>query len=236
MPKNNDNSKTKSRSKTPLEFKIEGFSAVKEKNLQNISKNLSHKFFSEQLAKKTATALPILALVGAGAFLAASVAIPTLPVIIKPFLSNEDEKKAWKRFNLRYLKRTLDRLEKRQLVRFETLKNGETIVKITKEGQTKLLRLTLNEVEVKKPKFWNGDWYLVSYDIPECLKEQRQILLEYLQLWNFYPLHESMYLHAYPCEKEINFLREYLGIGESVRLFVVRKIENDQLFRAFFGV
>jgi len=41
---------------------------------------------------------------------------------------------------------------------------------------------------------------------------------------------------AYPCIKEVAFLREYLGIGEMVRLFDVGKIENDQNFRDFFGV
>lgn len=204
--------------------------------LKDIARSLSRKIMVDELANKAAPALPVLALVGAGAFLAASVAIPTLPQVLKPFLSGREDKRAWKRYNLDHLKRTLNRLEKRQLIRFEKLKNGEQIVTITKAGQTKLLRLALNETTINKPAIWSGDWYLISYDIPEILKDRREALKEYLRMWNFYPLHESMFLHAYPCLKEVDFLREYLGIGEHVRVFVVRKIENDHEFREFFGI
>lgn len=204
--------------------------------LKDIAKSLSRKITVDALTKKVAPALPILALVGAGAFLTASIAIPALPLVLKPFLNNGEDKRAWKRYNLDHLKRTLDRLEKRQLVNFDVSKNGEQIVTITKAGQTKLLRLALNETAIDKPKLWNGDWYLVSYDVPEDFKDKRQLLKEYLKAWGLYPLHESMYLHAYPCLKQVDFLREYLGIGQYVRVFVVRKIENDQVFREFFGV
>jgi DNA-binding transcriptional regulator PaaX len=77
---------------------------------------------------------------------------------------------------------------------------------------------------------------LVSYDIPGNLKALRKTFREYLCLWGFFPLHESVLLHAYPCEKQVEFLREYLGVGEYVRIFMVSKIENDRLFRDFFGI
>jgi DNA-binding PadR family transcriptional regulator len=239
---NSDNSKGKD-SKKP---KNKPFEATAGQNnskagltspyLKEIAQSLSRRVTVEQLAQKVAPTLPILALVGAGAFLAASIAVPTLPQVFKLFLNDQGDEKAWKRFNLRHLKRTLDRLEKRQLIKYCQAEGGQQTIVITQAGQAKLLRTALNETTIEKPKMWGGDWYLISYDIPEDYKERREALKEHLKLWNFYPLHESMYLHAYPCLKQVEFLREYLGIGEFVRVFVVRKIENDQQFRDFFGV
>ncbi|MGB9911012.1 MAG: hypothetical protein ACPLKP_00155 [Microgenomates group bacterium] len=65
---------------------------------------------------------------------------------------------------------------------------------------------------------------------------QRKIFQFYLRKLGFFPLHQSLFLHAYPCEKEIEFLRSLLGIDKYVRIFVVSKIENDKPFKEFFDI
>ena len=199
-----------------------------------LAKVLTKQIDKEIFEKKYAKVADVLALVGAGAFLAASVAIPNLPRALRPFL-NSDEKRAWKRFNIPYLKRALERLEEQKLVETET-KKGYQIIKITDRGRRRILKYALDKLEIKKPRPWDGKWRLISYDIPSDWKGRRTAFRDYLKAWGFYPLHESVYLHAYPCEKEVEFLREYLGVGKFVRIFIVEKIENDDLFRDFFGV
>lgn len=207
---------------------------AEESYIKEISQSLSKQIDQEIFRKRYANAAAILKLVGMGAFLAASVAIPNLPRILKPFLQ-ENEHDVWKRFNIPYLKRTLKRLEKQKLVAIREDEKYQ-IVEITDAGRRRILKCALDELTIEKPKFWDNKWRLVSYDIPSNLKRLRQIFRGYLSLWNFYPLHESVFLHAYPCTKQVIFLREYLGIGEYVRIFQVSKIENDAPFRKFFGV
>lgn len=204
---------------------------------ENISKTLAKQIDSELFYNKYAKVADVLKLVGAGVFLAASVAIPNLPKALKPFLEGQrkNEYEAWKRFNIPYLKRTLERLENQKLVEI-TVENGVQVVKISSCGRKRILKYALDELAVEKPKIWNGKWTLVSYDIPNKLKKQREILQEYLRAWGFYPFHESVFLHAFPCGKQTLFLREYLGIGKYVRVLSVSKIENDKAFRDFFGV
>jgi len=201
----------------------------------DIAKMLSKKIDQEVFERKYAPTKEILKLVGAGVFLAASIAIPNLPLVLKPFLSNDKEFEAWKRFNIPYLKRTLYRLEKQRCVEIGE-KDGAQVVSITDRGKKRILKFVFDELEVDKPKSWDRKWRLVSYDIPASLKNVRNIVREYLKAWGFYSLHESVFLHAYPCEKQVEFLREYLGIAEFVRIFRVAEIENDKLFRDFFGV
>lgn len=213
---------------------------AKEKTMAEIDKLarvLSKQIDTEIFERKYAPAREVLLLVGAGAFLVASVAIPNLPRALKPFL---DEKRkgdlnVYKRFNIPYLKRTLERLRRQKLVEVSS-KDGQQVVKITEAGRQKVLRYALDALAIKKPKHWDGKWYLVSYDVPEDLKSVRNSLSDYFKAWGFFPLQKSVYLHAYPVQEAVEFLREYLGVGEHVRIFTVSKIENDKVFREFFGV
>lgn len=193
-------------------------------------KQIDKRIFEEKSAK----IVEVLKLVGAGFFLAASFAAPNLPKMLAPFFK-PDEKEAWKRFNIPYLKRVLYRLEKQKLVEITT-ENGEEIVKITEMGRVKILKSALNELSLEKPVIWDGNWWIVIYDIPKKFRIKRDIFRSYLGVWRFYPLQESVFIHAYPCRQQIEFLRDYLGIGEFVRILKVSKIENDENFRQFFDV
>lgn len=205
-----------------------------EVQIDYLAKTLAKQIDKEIFDKKYAKVADVLALVGAGAFLAASVAIPNLPRALKLFY-NPQANEAWKRFNTPYLKRVLKRLEEQKLVETETKKDYQ-IVKITNAGRRRILKYSLGELEIKKPKSWDRKWHLVSYDIPTDKHSRRDTFRAYLEAWGFYPLHESVFLHAYPCEKEVEFLREYFGVGKFVRIFTVEKIEDDKPFREFFGV
>ena len=210
-------------------------SGIKDSLIEEISKSLAKQVNREIFDKKYASAKIVLKLVGAGIFLAASIAMPNLPLALKPFLVKENDYESWKRFNIPYLKRTLRRLEKQRLV--EIGEEDETqVVKITNAGKRKILKFAIDELKIDKPKIWDGKWTMISYDIPKDQEGVRKIFREYLKIWRFYPFHESLFLHAYPCEKQVEFLREYLGIGEHVRIIHVYKIENDKLFKDFFDI
>ncbi len=208
-----------------------------EEEIATLCQSLLQKIDRQERSEKYAKVALVLKLVGAGAFIAASFAFPALPMVLKPFLNpnHHSDDPSWKRFNLGLLKRTLARLEQAKLV--EISKEGDAeIITLTQNGKRRVLKFALDEITLEKPAHWDETWCLVSYDIPRHLDHLRAYFREYLRAWRFYPLHESMYLHAYPCTKELVFLREYLGIGKYVRIFRVAAIENDQIFRDFFDV
>lgn len=210
-------------------------SKTSEAYIEQIAKTLAKQIDKKIFERKYAPVGEVLKLVAAGVFLAASFAMPNFPLVLKPFLKKDNEYEVWKRFNIPYLKRTIKRLEKQKLVEIKEKENIQ-VVEITNAGRKRILKYAIDGISIQKPKLWDGKWRLVSYDIPHTLKPVREILREFFRAWRFYPLHESVYLHAYPCEKEIEFLREYLRIGEYVRIFQVSKIENDKPFRDFFDV
>lgn len=100
----------------------------------------------------------------------------------------------------------------------------------------RILKYALDKLEIRKPVIWDNKWRLVSFDIPETHKSFRELFTSYLKAWGFYKYHNSVYLHAYPCEKEVDFIREYLRISKWVCIIIADKIENDHPFKHYFGL
>lgn len=168
--------------------------------IDKISEVLAKQIDKEIFKQRYGKVADVLKLVGAGFLLAGSVVAPNLSRAFAPFF-RDDEYEAWKRFNIPYLKRTLARLEKQKLVEIGEEK-GVQVVRITENGKKRVLRYALDELAVEKPEIWNGTWWLISYDLPKNFINQREILRDYLRAWGFYPLHKSVFLHAYPCYNE----------------------------------
>ena len=204
-------------------------------SINDLSRTLLKDVFINKAEEVWTNAESVLKLVGMGAFLAAAIVTPNITRVFKPLSYDPKEKDVWKRFNIPYLKRKLKRLERQKLVVIKNV-GGETQIEITNSGQKRILKFALEKLAVKKPKVWSGHWYLVSYDVPNSLSHLRAVIREYFRAWGFYPIQESVYLHAYPCEQVIAFFREYLGIADCVRIFQVSKIEDDAEFRKYFDI
>ena len=87
--------KSKKRKK---KIRIEHFatSPINESLILDIAKNLSRQIDKKDFEKKYTPVKNVLKLVGAGVFLAASLAMPNLPMALKPFIDNQDEYEIWK--------------------------------------------------------------------------------------------------------------------------------------------
>lgn len=177
----------------------------------------------------------VLLLLARGSMLAAALAAPGAAKFLSVFDEDNVDWQEWKLFNKRYLRRTIRKLEQQKLVEIEE-KGDKAIVKLTQSGQKRVLEFGLESLVIRKPEKWDGRWTLVFYDVVHGRKAVRERLRHYLLSAGFYQLQESVYLHAYPCEKEVEFLRHLLDVAGEVRIIFADKIENDQLFRDYFGV
>lgn len=63
--------------------------------------------------------------------------------------------------------------------------------KLTKEGWKKLKGAL---PECKKPSQWNGEWYIVTFDIPESCRRKRDALREKLEKLGFGRLQNSVWI------------------------------------------
>ncbi|MDO8487133.1 MAG: hypothetical protein Q7S45_02495 [Candidatus Curtissbacteria bacterium] len=176
----------------------------------------------------------VLILLGAGTFLAVSLVFPVLPLVAKPFLkSREEDDLEWKKFNLWRLRALLARMKLQKLVEIASTSEGP-VVKITEKGKKKVLNFRLGEMKLKES--WDGKWRVVMYDVPRQKKREADFLRLLLKKMKFLVLQKSVYLTPYPCEDEIEYLRQMLGLADDIKILKVARIENDSVYRDYFGI
>lgn len=178
----------------------------------------------------------VLLLLGAGAFLGASLIMPGLPVVLKPFLDEKRKKEEneWKKFNTWRLKQVLKRMHDQKLVEIAENRDGY-IVKISENGKKKLLRYNLDEMKLDDKK-WDRKWRIVVYDIVTGKRAEREFFRKTLKQLKFLRLQKSIYLTPYKCQNEIEYVRQVCNIGNEVLVLTVSGIENEKAYREYFGL
>lgn len=187
------------------------------------------------------TVKDVLMILGVTSFVTASLIFPVLPMAAKPLLDYQRKKqkekkfKEWEQFNQARLRTLLKRLYKQKTVDFQEV-DGQTVITLTNQGHKKVLSYRLAEIMINKPKKWDGKWRVIIYDIKKEKKILRDIFRRFLQKMQFLQLQKSVYLTPYPCDKEIEYLREYYGLGEEVLYLIVQKLENEDIYKHYFAI
>ncbi len=154
------------------------------------------------------------------------------PGAIRMF-KNKTDYNSWRKFHGPLLRRNIKNLKRKGLVEFRQ-ENGQTVVKITSEGKTELLKFDLDRLEIKRMKTWDRQWRIVIFDIPNDKRELREIFREKLKNMGFYQFQESVFIIPFPCEQEIQYLREIYEIPNEVKLILAKRVENDSDLRRIY--
>ena len=185
--------------------------------------------------KKLAPVKAVLSLLGTGAAISAAILVPNSGRVIAPMIRNHHDWDQWKHFNPSYLRRTLRRLREQKHVEVAT-ENGQEVLRLTSGGKRKILRYSLDSLTIDKPTGWDRKWRLVLYDVPKKSKKLGDVIRGTLGSLGFYGIQESVYIYPYPCFKQIEFLREYYGLGDHVQYMLVDHIENDTAYKTYFNL
>ncbi|MGB9743289.1 MAG: hypothetical protein ACPLW9_01070 [Minisyncoccales bacterium] len=126
------------------------------------------------------------------------------------------------------------------------LKNGFIIIErrgkqiyisLSEKGKAKAGWLQIDDLEIKKPKKWDGKWRVLIFDISQMKKIHREALRGKLKELGFHLLQKSVWIHPFDCETEIELLREFFGLSsEEMRLIVAENIGPEEKFKKLFKV
>lgn len=132
-------------------------------------------------------------------------------------------------------RRVLDYMERRELIIWQELPDGQISVRLTKQGRNRAQKVNFDAMSISKPKKWDGRWRLVMFDIPEDIRKARSALSVKLKLLGFYQLQKSAWAHAYPCEQELELIRQVFRIPASCIIYAeITKIDRPYgLYRHF---
>ncbi len=115
-----------------------------------------------------------------------------------------------------------------------TESRGGYAVTLSDRGKTEILRYDVHDLEVPTQTHWDGMWRMVIFDIPSGEEHVRAAFRDHLKSIGFYQMQKSVYVYPYPCDKQIQFLREVYGIPHFVKIATICSLENDEDLRKIF--
>jgi len=145
--------------------------------------------------------------------------------------------KEWKEINRDSLRRAIKSLYESKMVDMKYNKKTDIIsVILSEEGKNRILTYDIENMEIKKPKVWDGNWRVVLFDIPEVFRKRRDSLRFHLKKLGFFEYQKSVFVHPYDCEDEIEYIIEFGGIRKYVRFIVADSLDNELHLKKHFGL
>lgn len=126
------------------------------------------------------------------------------------------------------------KLTVKRLVKKGVLSLSAEEIKLTRKGREILKLLSLDEIVIKRSPKWDGIWHLVSYDIPETKKRERDWFRLRLIHLGFRQIQDSLWVYPYECKEEIAIITQTLGISRYVIYLNTNHLpQEDKLLKRF---
>lgn len=180
-------------------------------------------------AKATQVALAIVAVAALPYIVGAAAVMGNAIQVFNQFESG-------KRFNKRQAVNAFKHLRSTKLIEYVSDKDGKTIVRITKKGESKLRTFSLEQIKIKKQKKWDGKWRLVMFDFPVRFTRARTAFRFKLKDLGFVQFQKSAWIYPYPCEDEIIFISDFYKVGKYVEILTVSRMLKDNKLKKHFNL
>ncbi len=153
-----------------------------------------------------------------------AIALPGIAPLLKYFKpKNEYQKKSFRR--------SFNDLVNKNII----FLSGEKI-KLSKRGTELYKKYQIEDIKIKKSKKWNGIWHLVSYDIPEKYKKNRDYFRFVIQKLGFRKIQNSLWVFPWECKEEISIICQNIGVHPFVVYMNTKEIPNQNKYKTYFNL
>ncbi len=109
----------------------------------------------------------------------------------------------------------------RGLIR-KNYRGKQLYISLSPMGRKKQKKYGIDFMSIKRQTRWDGKWRMLLFDVEEKRKVTREALRGKLKDLGFFQLQKSVWIHAFPCEKELSSLQSFFEIqGEGFMCFEV---------------
>lgn len=109
-------------------------------------------------------------------------------------------------------------------------------VTLMAKGRERVIQHSFHQLIIKKPKSWDGNWRIITFDIPEKYKWSREGFRRKLKELGFYHFQKSVFVSPYPCSEEVDFISSLFNISNFVHHIETNKLTNDGALRNYFNL
>lgn len=142
----------------------------------------------------------------------------------------------FKELDRRYLNKLIREFYRDRLVDMIDVADDETKVVLTEKGKLQAMQFKVDDMEIKKPKLWDGKWRIVVFDVPEKIRAARDALRMKLRELGFYELQKSVFVYPFECRDEIDFIAEVFDIRSRIRYGRLEHITNEAELIKYFDL
>lgn len=126
-------------------------------------------------------------------------------------------------------------LKQRRLISFKE-ENGETVIRLTRDGKNLSLRYKLEKMQLPRGNRWDKKWRLILFDIPEHHGKGRRALSQKLKDVGALQLQRSVFVYPFECRNEVDFITEFFQVSPYVRYVEAITIEGEDNLRKYFKI
>lgn len=132
----------------------------------------------------------------------------------------------------------LAELQKRKLVSFKELSDGQVKIELSKDGKLLVRQYKFDEIKIAKTAKWDGWWRVIIYDIPNYKRQASNAFREKLVSLGLFKLQKSVWISAYDCLPQLEFLCTVFEIDmdRCVLYFKSKEIPLEVEIRKFFSI
>ena len=139
-------------------------------------------------------------------------------------------------YDEKQVRKSLNYMRRRGLVKFLSEKDGSFKVKITKLGKSKLLDFAIENMDIKRREEWDGKWRIVIFDIPERFRAARGSLRRKLKEFGLRQLQLSIFAYPDDITNEILFIAAFFEVEKYLEILTVDNMLDDSDLRKYFGL
>lgn len=107
-------------------------------------------------------------------------------------------------------------------------------LQITKKGRERAAQYDIDQLSIKGPRSWDKKWRMIFFDIPEERKRGRDQLTRKLKELGFYQLQRSVWIHPFPCRKEIEIIASNYKIDQYITYIETSFIDKQNVLKNKF--
>ncbi len=142
-------------------------------------------------------------------------------------------KKEREKLESRNISQALYGLKKRKMIWIKE-RNGKVKILLTEKGRIRKLTQDIRRMKIPEPNAWDKSWRFLIFDIPEAKNVTRNAFRRELKRIGFIQFQQSVWIHPYPCEEEVDFLAEYFKVNKFLTLLTV-KVKDDKVLKKKFA-
>jgi len=140
----------------------------------------------------------------------------------------------WRKINRKKLQDSINNLYKSKMIDMKENKDGVIEMTLTDKGKKMVLLFNFEQMKIPKATRWDEKWRIITFDIPERLKNARNALREKLQDLGFAKYQKSVFIYPYECKNEVDFVIEFFNLRPYVRYIEAENCDDALNFKKYF--